>query len=303
MINKIHNLDCLDLLYKLDTNSIDAIITDPPYYGVVSDDWDNQWESMYEYLDWCAEWIKESKRVLKRSGSFFIFGWSYQLSKLISTFEDNGYTFRQNITIWKGMRSAAGRTSSKLKMFPTTTEYLHYYHVDSKDYIRNLLQDKKASLGLSSHEINEYLGVATNGGGVWSSIAGPKKKDIQEPTREIWEKLDKLFGGLPNYDDLVYMFNLPQGVTDVFDDIDFYSSAYKKTRVHPTQKPLDLMDRLVNACTKEGDVVLDLFGGSGATAISCIRNKRNFILGELDKDYLKVSREWVKKEKNNLKLF
>lgn len=159
-------MDCMELLKKLPDNSIDCAILDPPYYGVVTDDWDNQWKSMEDYLKWNASWIKETQRVLKHSGSLFIFGWSYQLSKLIPTFEENNFTFRQNITIWKGMRSAAGRISSKLKIFPTTTEYLHYYHVESKNLIRSILQKKKEESGLTSMEINTYLGVATNGGGV-----------------------------------------------------------------------------------------------------------------------------------------
>ena len=53
--------------------------------------------------------------------------------------ENNGFAFRQNIILWKGLQSAAGRTSNKLKMFPTTTEYIGYYHVENKNYIRELL--------------------------------------------------------------------------------------------------------------------------------------------------------------------
>ena len=80
-INKIHNSDCIDLLKKLPNKSIDCIIIDPPYMGVVNEDWDKQWKTIDEYVEWCGEWITESKRVLKRSGSFYIFGWSYHQSE------------------------------------------------------------------------------------------------------------------------------------------------------------------------------------------------------------------------------
>ena len=59
-INKIHNTDCLELLKQLPDESIDCVITDPPYMGVVSEDWDNQWKSIDEYTDWCNEWITGS---------------------------------------------------------------------------------------------------------------------------------------------------------------------------------------------------------------------------------------------------
>ena len=298
--NIVHNKDVMDALKMLPDRSIDVIITDPPYYGVVSDDWDNQWASVEEYLLWCAEWIKESKRVLKRSGSFFIFGWNYQLSKLIQTFEDNGYSFRQNITIWKGLASIAGRASSKLKIFPTATEYIHYYHVDSKEYIRNLLQSHKIRLNLTALEINTYLGAATNGGGIWSSIAGPRQKLLQEPTKEIWLKLDKLFGGLPKYEDIVYTFNSPMGLTDVWNDINFYDKEYKKFKFHTTQKPLTVLYRLIAASTNEGDIVLDMFGGSGSTAIACIDLKRKYILNELDDNYYNKSKKWISNHKMRL---
>lgn len=58
-------------------------------------------------------------------------------------------------------------------------------------------------------------------------------------------------------------------------------------KIHPTQKPIELMSYIVNASTKEGDIVLDPFMGSGTTAIACIREKRNFIGFELKKRVLR----------------
>jgi DNA modification methylase len=282
-VNKIFNQDCVTFLKNLPNECCDSCITDPPYWGVVDEEWDKQWKNIEEYKSWCEEWIKEISRVTKKSGSFFIFGYSYQLSHLLPIIESYGFKFRQQIVIWKGMKSAAGRVSSKLKMFPTTTEYIYYFVKDSTSYIRDLLQEKAIEKKLSAKEINEYLGKASNGGGTWSSIAGKKQKNLQEPTKEDWEKLNTLFGNLPNYDDLVYTFNLPMGLTDVFDDINFYIP--KENKIHPTEKPLKLIDRLVLACSNESDLILDPFMGSGSLAISCINNKRNYLGCELDEVY------------------
>lgn len=58
---------------------------------------------------------------------------------------------------------------------------------------------------------------------------------------------------------------------------------------HPTQKPLEIMDRIVKANTLPGDIVLDCFAGSGSTMISALRTGRNFIGCENDKEYVEKS--------------
>ena len=189
--------------------------------------------------------------------------------------------------------SRANPYYDKLKMYPTTTEHCNFYYVDSKNYIRELLQSHRERLNLTSKEINEYLGKASNGGGTWSSIAGLRQKTLQEPTKVDWEKLSTLFGGLPKYEDIVYKFNTPTGVTDVFDDINFYDREYRKIKFHPTQKPLKLMNRIIECGTNEGDIVLDFFGGSCSTAVSCKNLNRNFIIGELDSKFCNLGKEWL----------
>ncbi|MDD5680202.1 MAG: site-specific DNA-methyltransferase [Candidatus Omnitrophica bacterium] len=63
----------------------------------------------------------------------------------------------------------------------------------------------------------------------------------------------------------------------------------KKYGKHPTQKPLQLLDRIVLASTKPGDIVLDPFSGSGTTGIAAHREKRQYIGIELEEDYINTS--------------
>lgn len=63
---------------------------------------------------------------------------------------------------------------------------------------------------------------------------------------------------------------------------------------HPTQKPLEVLRRLVAMCTNEGDVVLDPFCGSGTTGVACVLLQRNFIGIDLDKSYLGLSAKRMK---------
>lgn len=78
----------------------------------------------------------------------------------------------------------------------------------------------------------------------------------------------------------------------------------KKERVgHPTQKPIKLINRIVEMTTNEGDIVLDPFMGSGTTAIACMNAKRNFIGFELDKKYYEQSLERIKNHATQNELF
>ncbi|WP_308225032.1 site-specific DNA-methyltransferase [uncultured Prevotella sp.] len=74
-------------------------------------------------------------------------------------------------------------------------------------------------------------------------------------------------------------------------------------KIHPTQKPVELMVQLIAASTKEGDTVLDPFMGSGTTAIAAIREKRNFIGFELNKEYYDKACKRIKLEQAQLTLF
>ena len=66
--------------------------------------------------------------------------------------------------------------------------------------------------------------------------------------------------------------------------------------VHPNEKPVDLLEQLIEQCTKQGDIVFDPFMGSCSTGIACVRTKRKFIGVELDKHYYNLSCERMKNE-------
>ena len=67
--------DALDELAKMPASSVQAVIADPPYFNVLEEEqWDTQWQTVDEYLDWCEKWVRESMRVLKNDGLCFIFG-------------------------------------------------------------------------------------------------------------------------------------------------------------------------------------------------------------------------------------
>lgn len=66
-----------------------------------------------------------------------------------------------------------------------------------------------------------------------------------------------------------------------------------ETGAHPTQKPVALMEYLINTYTNEGDTVLDNCMGSGTTGVACVNTRRSFIGIELDSDYFKIAKERI----------
>ena len=82
-------------------------------------------------------------------------------------------------------------------------------------------------------------------------------------------------------------------------DIIRYSKPHKP--VHPTQKPVPLMEYLIKTYTNENQTVLDFTMGSGSTGVACQNTNRNFIGIEKDENYFKIAKKRI--EENKYKLF
>ena len=78
-------------------------------------------------------------------------------------------------------------------------------------------------------------------------------------------------------------------LSDVWTDIPALPHNSKEKVNHPTQKPLKLMERLVEVFTNPGDVVLDFCMGSGTTGVACKKLGRKFIGCEKDKEYFTIA--------------
>lgn len=73
-------------------------------------------------------------------------------------------------------------------------------------------------------------------------------------------------------------------------------------KYHPTQKPLNLLEWLINTYTNKGDIVLDNCMGSGSTCVACITTDRHYIGFELNDEYFEIARKRIEREQSQLKL-
>ena len=290
MSGKILHGDCLNHMKEIERESVDLLIADPPYWKVISEKWDYEWRTEEDYIQWSLKWFEEASRVLRLGGTFYLFGYFRTLALLVPHLEKFGLELRQQIIVDKGMRSVSGRATKNYKIFPNTTESILFIIKDNKQFVKPFLKGHQEKLKLSSKDINEALGVKSNGGGMWSIYTG-KNICEQFPTKELWERLQNVLKFEFPYEKLAQTFNPQMGFTDVWTDIDFYSEE----RNHPTQKPMKLINRLVSASSNKNDLVLDPFAGSGTALLMAKNLNRQFIGIEKEKEYYDLCLERLKK--------
>ena len=91
----VHHADCLDVLPTIAPASVGLIIADPPYFQVLKENWDNQWQGEAAYLEWSMSWLRAAMRTLVPGGLCYIFGqvgkrehvWLHLMSRATAEFE------------------------------------------------------------------------------------------------------------------------------------------------------------------------------------------------------------------------
>lgn len=122
-INKAYNEDCINFMHQIPDESIDLIIADPPYYKIYGE-FDFGWNNLDEYIEWCKQWILECKRILKPTGSFYLWGAigvnrGFALSRIAIWIEENKIF---HIVNWITQRNTKMRAN--YKGFPQSREEL-----------------------------------------------------------------------------------------------------------------------------------------------------------------------------------
>jgi len=98
--------------------------------------------------------------------------------------------------------------------------------------------------------------------------------------------------GIKNYgDERTYTQKYPKSVIEI-------SSATQTGKLHPTQKPVALMEYLILTYTNKSETVLDFTMGSGSTGVACKNTNRNFIGIELDKNYFEIAKNRIENTKS-----
>jgi|TARA_R100000084_G_C4603784_1_gene124528 site-specific DNA-methyltransferase (adenine-specific) len=233
--------DCLTEMQKIQSGSVDAIITDPPY-GTTACKWDSviPFEPMWEQLN----------RVIKPNGAIVLFG-SEPFSSALRMSNIKNYKYD-----WKWLKSrTTGFQMARKRPMKDYEDILVFYSKQPTYFNTGLVKLDKP--------INSWRKNGKGGNGL--NEVKTQKNRKQEYT---------------NFNRQTLKFNNEHNVGK---------------NVHPTQKPVALMEYLIKTYTNENELVLDFTMGSGTTGVACKNLNRSFIGIEQDPEYFKIAQERINK--------
>ena len=322
--------DCLELMKNIPDGSVDLVLTDPPYgtvKGAPLDGWskaDTQWDVVID----TEKLFSEIKRVLRQNGKAVLFCQEPFTTELIN--HQNGeFEFLYKI-IWE-KNNAANVLMSKKAMISRYEEICVFGKPhdaectnELRDYFRRVLDFIGAK---SCKEINAKLGhrkaehcfYVTEGkraikdkiGGKADHTTRKGSSQFSLCTEQTYNEIVSIFGidkmeGFMSYSKLseinkkyLPVFNLWEGKPA---KINILKYGADKQRFHPTQKPVKLLEDLIQTYSNEGNTVLDFTMGSGSTGVACVNTNRNFIGIELDEGYFNIARKRIEEAQEQIKI-
>ncbi len=244
---KLFNYDAIKYLKQLDANSIDLIFADPPY-NIKKAEWDS-FSSQKEYVDWSMEWISESHRVLKKTGSLYVCGFSEILADIKWAAAPLFKGCKWLVWFYRNKANLGndwGRSHESILHFRKSTEFTFNIDEIRIPYNEHTLKYPKRTQAETSQYSN-----GNNKDYIWEpNPRGAKPKDVLEiPTisNGSWEKYP-----------------------------------------HLTQKPVELLRKIILSSSNQGNTVLDPFGGSGTSYVVAEAYKRNWLGTELKEDFCEI---------------
>ena len=249
----IHQGNALQVLDGFESGQYQLIIADPPYFQVLLEqEWDNSWKSPAEYLDWTIAWVRACKRVLRPDGLLYEFG---QPGK------------REHVWL-----HACSLLASEMQ-----------FH-DMISWDRAVGYNERSDSFTPQYEMILVLRPTAEGKPFFNKDA--VRLPYDEETIGVYLR-DKRYKDKPARE-----AHLRKGkyATNILRIPSLKGISQEKVG-HPSQKPLALIDALVSSSSREGDLVLDPFLGSGTTAVSCEQLKRRWVGIEWDPGYVAMSRQ------------
>jgi DNA modification methylase len=318
-VNKLILGDNLEIMKSMESESIDLIYLDPPFfsnrnYEIIWGDegevrsFKDRWSGGIDhYIGWLKERVEQMHRLLKPTGSIFLHcDWHADAYIRVEILDRifGMQNFRSHI-LWK-RSSAHSDTKQGRKAVGNITDSIYYY-TKSSNYTFNPVfsayTDDYVKKTYSNFDDNGRRWKSTDltapGGGAISK--GNPHYDflgINRYWRFSKENMEKLFqegkiyqagpGKVPRLKQ--YLDEMPGVVLqNLWDDIKLINAQSKERIGYPTQKPETLLDRIIRMSSNEGDTILDAFVGGGTTLIVAQKLNRRWIGIDQSVQAIKVS--------------
>ena len=321
---ELHEGDCVTEMKRLPDTSVDLIATDPPYFRVKDDAWDNAWDSRDKFLQWLGVVADEWKRILKPNGSLYVFA-SPQMAWHVEGVIRERFNVLNNISWVKHDGSGYGtgghskvEKESLRAFFPQTEQIIFAEHGGSDDVadaiagfteaetqlkkriFGDYLRDEFKRAGVNNHQVTGAIGAYREHNHV--GAASNWLLGLNVPTPEQYAAIRQYLNSAncrtdylrKEYEDLRKEYEDLRRPFFASSDVPFTNSwtfATVKTQAgkHPCEKPLALMEHIVSLSSRPGATVLDCFLGSGTTGHACIKLGRKFIGIDSDAHWVRYS--------------
>ena len=322
---QVINGDCLEKMAALPSNSVDLILTDPPYFKVKDDDWDRQWEVASEFIEWLDKVAAQWERILKPNGSLYCFA-SPQMASRVEAMIASRFKVLNHIVWMKPSGMYNRQRREDLRSYFPQTERIIFAEKKGADNmakregkyrakcdelrgflfepLRSYFVKERDAAGLSTKQICEALGCTTPSHYFsQSQWALPTKEHYQkmreafnrsggEFLRREYEFLRREYEDLRReYEDLRREYEDLRRPFDAAKPCEFFTDVWTFPVVqhykgkHPCEKPQELLAHIIKASSRPGALVLDSFAGTGSTGVACKRLGRSFIGIELSPEY------------------
>ena len=300
-----------DIDRLMDGAKADMVFTDPPYgmkkesEGVLNDNL-----NFDDLLDFNRQWIPLTFGALKDNGSWYCWGIDEPLMDIYSNIlkpmaKKNKITFRNLITWDKG--NGQGQLSEGFRMYPIADEKCLFVmagvqgfsnnadnYFEAWEPIRIYLKQERDRMGWSNADMKKMCGHSPTSGCHWFD-----KSQWMMPTEEeykAWQQHANGDGFKKEYEEIkkeyystrAYFDNTHDNMNNVWHFSKTSGEERESAGGHATPKPIALCSRAIKSSSREGEIVLDVFGGSGSTLIACEQLNRKCYMMELDPHYVDV---------------
>lgn len=299
---QLYNGDCLELMKNIPDGSVDLVLTDPPYgtmKGAELDGWNGQtteWDTAIEP----TKIFEQISRILRQNGKAILFSQEPYTSRLISSAIPY-LPFIYRAMWYKNVHANAFiAKSAMVNRFEDICIFTKPHDAENTNELRKYFVNVVEFCGGKKPIIEKIGGKADH-------TTRTKSSQFALCTEQTYNEIisvfgiDKMNGFLP-YSELASMnekytstFNLWQGGKSKSNVLEY---AKDNDGYHPTQKPVKLLEDLIQTYSNEGNTVLDFTMGSGSTGVACINTNRNFIGIELDKGYFDIAEKRINEAQN-----
>jgi len=315
---KLYKGDCLIESDKIESGSVDLILTDLPYGTMEGQSKTGIYHQGKEKHEWDSvidtdKIMHLANRILRKNGKMILFAQEPFTSELINKAIPNvPFNYR---AIW--LKDTLGSFMRSKKALLYKTEDILIYS-KSEDVTINPIKEYtnkiRTFINKKNYDIYEdFKNAGFKKYAVLDTFNSNKARRYNFHTLETYNNLIELYGidkmdGFMNYEDAykIYKefedktlstFNLWEGgkyKDNVFE--------YKRDRdnYHPTQKPVLLLEDLIKTFSNENDLVVDLTMGSGSTGVACKNTNRDFIGIEMNDQYFKIAEQRINDTKYRL---